>query len=198
MRYQCPHCGSGVDEDALLHGICPGCRKVIEMSSLERAGEDSQAPPPKEETPSEAAEKTAPPSPPGGFNGAENIKRGIVVGIITGIMVFFFYAIVDFLFFRRAAFASGWPATALGILITGTLMGTVIGVVVEKTRNRTCGIIAGAALLALLNMFLLAGAGLSPGFRVAGLFSGAFYGAIIGWAITSSIFEHIRREESAG
>ncbi len=185
MDYRCPHCHAMLSENEVMGGICPGCRKVIDVSSADETENPLRGPGEKEASADQDQDIA---------EGNAGVKRSVVVGIVTGILVLLFYTILDVLFFKKAPFG-GWVGIVLGIVLTGSLMGAVVGLVVEKTRNRGCGILSGAGLLALIYLFIPTGRSLRPGFNLAALLPGAFYGAIFGWAITSAIIEHIRREE---
>jgi len=121
--------------------------------------------------------------------------KSAVAGIITGIMVFFFISVLDRFFSGRSS-PAGWGQLIAGVLILGILLGTIVGLIVEKTRERLPGIIAGAVILALVHGFSLTLTGLKGGFRLLGLFTGAVIGAIVSFAITSSVIETINKEES--
>ncbi len=36
MEWKCPHCQTLLSSDAVMGGICPECKKVVELSTMEK------------------------------------------------------------------------------------------------------------------------------------------------------------------
>jgi len=118
-----------------------------------------------------------------------------IAGAILGVITFLIFGIVDRLFSRREAFlGSGWGQMLLGAIILGAVVGSVVAVVVDRTRNKGAGIISGAILVSLIHGFGVTMLGLRGGFRVFALIWGAIYGAIASVVIASSILQSIEKE----
>ncbi|HNS33072.1 MAG TPA: hypothetical protein PKN36_08890 [bacterium] len=118
-----------------------------------------------------------------------------IAGAILGIITFSIFGIIDRLFSRGSTFlGSGWGHMLLGAVILGAIVGAVVAMVVDKTRNKGVGIISGAILVSLIHGFGVTMFGLRGGFRIFAMLWGAIYGAIASIVIASSILQAIEKE----
>ncbi|MEA3400941.1 MAG: zinc ribbon domain-containing protein [Armatimonadota bacterium] len=177
----CPQCGwqvpvaaeSSQREDDMADPEAPD-EKRDESEAAEDEAKGPEAGAPEGEAP-EAPEKATVEPVELAFNGA---MAGVLYGAATGVVIM----VLGWLAGGVEAYASPWPALALG-LVMGAGAGAIVGIVTVLTHSIPGGIMTGIVVEALLKLMAMGSVGLwwgvsGPGV-VASIAAGVVFGAVV-------------------
>jgi hypothetical protein len=140
-----------------------------------------------------AAEQPASPAPGAGAPTRYQLAAGgAVAGAIYGAAAITSFLLIDrFVFGGRESVGMGLIGVVLLGVITGGLLGAVVGAVTMVTGSTGAGIVTSALILALLKGVGMSLMGYGGGITAVSFVVGGIYGAVLGLAVAGGVAKSV-------